>query len=138
MTGRYQVDSSGCSSHRMLLGTGRDRTLPGWQRWMLAPSDAFRNPQSLSWQPWKLPDSRFSYTPGPPTGSASAMRDASRVCRTSKTRHVMCLRTHAGQVPRAGAGVAFLQRYGCSGPQTSGVYSLHAPPTNFGAAQWAP
>ena len=36
---RYQVGSDGCSPHRMLLGTGRS----GWQRWMLAPSDASRN-----------------------------------------------------------------------------------------------
>ena len=40
-TRRYQVGSDGCSPHRMLLG---NPTLPGWQRWMLAPSDAFRKP----------------------------------------------------------------------------------------------
>ena len=41
-TGRYQVGSDGCSTHRMLLG---NRTFPGWQRWMLAPSDASSKPR---------------------------------------------------------------------------------------------
>ena len=40
---RYQVGSDGCSPHRMRLG---NPTLPGWQRWMLAPSNAFRKPDT--------------------------------------------------------------------------------------------
>ena len=38
---RCQVGSDGCSPHRMLLG---NPTLPGWQGWMLAPSNASRKP----------------------------------------------------------------------------------------------
>ena len=36
-----KVGSDGCSPHRMLLG---NPTVPGWQRWMLAPSGASRKP----------------------------------------------------------------------------------------------
>ena len=50
-TGRYQVGIDGCSPHRMLIGTA---TLPGWQRWMLAPSDASRNRTLPGWQQWML------------------------------------------------------------------------------------
>ena len=75
-TGRYQVGSDGCSPHRMLLGAGRyqgwqrwmlapsdasrNRTLPGWQRWMLAPSDASRNWTLPGWQRWMLAPSDAS------------------------------------------------------------------------------
>ena len=56
-TGRYQVGSDGCPPQRMLLGTGlyqvgsdgllaptdasRNRTLPGWRRWIARPNGCF-------------------------------------------------------------------------------------------------
>ena len=51
----YHVGSNGCSPHRMLRGTGS--TLPGRQRWMLAPSDASMLP---CWQQWMLAPSDAS------------------------------------------------------------------------------
>ena len=39
-TGRYQVDSDGCSPNRIRLDTGRYH---GWQGWMLALSHSSKN-----------------------------------------------------------------------------------------------
>ena len=43
-TRRYQVGNDGCSPHRMLLLVLGTPAFPGWQRWMLTPSNAFRKP----------------------------------------------------------------------------------------------
>ena len=111
----------------------RNRALPGWQRWMLTTWDDSRNQTLPGWQRWMLAPSEATGRVGSdgcsprrmlvgtarPTGSESAVRDASSVFSPSKTRHV-----HAGQVRRAGAGVAFLHRYGRAHPRQAASLSM--------------
>ena len=108
----------------------RNRTLPGWQRWMLAPSRSigcFEEPGVTRIGS----DGCWPHRMLLGTHSHSAGSCLTRVFRThlarphalqaqcvtpavfsALPRHAMCLRTHAGQVRRARAGVVFLHRYG--------------------------
>ena len=99
-----------------LIGCFGNRTLPGWQRWMLAPSDALGIPcHSAGNHGSCLMRVSRTHLARPDAPKAQYVTPA---VFSALRKHAMCLRTHAGQVRRAGAGVVVLHGYGCSGPET--------------------